>query len=100
MGVSIPDVPLDFCSSAFFFLAAAKACNFDIFGAPSDEPPNRPPLGPNGGVIIACRSTGILNHGASAKKSLNENDTGLGQIFVSKQSYSVPTYQPSPYIFL
>lgn len=50
IGFSTPEVPFDFCSCAFFLRAAARACNLDIFGAPSDEPPRRPPRGHNGAI--------------------------------------------------
>lgn len=50
IGFSTPKVPFDFCSWAFFLRAAARACNFDTFGAPSDEPPRSPPRGYNGAI--------------------------------------------------
>lgn len=79
IGFSTPDVPFDFCSCAFFFRAAARACNFDILGAPSDEPPRRPPRGYRGAMKIVCRSAGILYHGVSLKNSENEN--GFAHVF-------------------
>ena len=79
MGLSIPDAPFNFCSCAFFLRAAARACNFDIFGASSDEPPKRPPRGYKGAIKTACRSSGTLSHGISLKKSENEN--GLARVF-------------------
>ena len=72
IGFSTPEPPFDFCSWAFFFLAAAKACNLDILGAPSEEPPSNPPLGYRGAINTACRSWGVFNHGISPKKSLYE----------------------------
>lgn len=52
IGFSTSDEPEGFCSWALFFRAAARACNFDILGAPSDDPPNSPPLGYSGGIRI------------------------------------------------
>lgn len=80
MGFSTPDAPLDFCSCDFFLRAAARACNLDIFGAPSDDPPRRPPRGCNGAIKTAWCSGGMLSHGMSLKNSEKEN--GLPHGFV------------------
>jgi hypothetical protein len=88
MGASTRVLPLDFCSWAFFFLAAAKTCNFDIFGTPSGEPPSSPPRGYKGAMKVACRSSGILSHGISPKKSLTENG-------FEHSSFRDPTHSPS-----
>lgn len=73
IGFSTPLSALPGFSCAFFFRAAANACNFDIFGGPSDdEPPRRPPRGYKGATRTDCRWAGTLNHGVSLKKSANE----------------------------
>jgi hypothetical protein len=79
IGFSNSDAPFDFSSCALFFRAAARACNFDILGAPFDEPPRRPPRGYRGAMKRACRSTGMLSHGASLKNS--ENEKGFLLVF-------------------